>query len=187
MKILAIADRPPRSPLQETVQREQPDMIVTLGDLELSQLKGLGSITDIPKLGVYGNHCSGNYFGELGIENMHLKTREVNGVVFGGFEGSIRYKQGDAPMYTEEEATELLKDFPYVDVMLAHSPPRGMHDEDDPAHQGFEALREYILKQQPKYFLHGHTYVSTGIREDMLGNTKVIHVYADQILTLDVE
>jgi Icc-related predicted phosphoesterase len=71
-------------------------------------------------------------------------------------------------------------------VMLAHSPPRGMHDEDDPAHKGFEALREYIFRKKPKYLLHGHTYVSTGIREDMLDATKVIHVYADQILNLDL-
>ncbi len=186
MKILAIADRPPRSPLGETVSRELPEIIITLGDLSMHDLRGLGAISNIPKIGVYGNHCSGNYFGDLGVENMHLKTKEINGVTFGGFEGSIRYKSGGAPMYTEEEASELLKNFPYVDVMIAHSPPRGTHDEPDPAHQGLSALRDYILREKPKYFLHGHTYVSQGTQETVLGETTVIHVYADQVLTLQV-
>jgi hypothetical protein len=186
MKILAIADRPPRSLLGETVERESPEVIVTLGDFSMHDLRGIEAISDIPKIGVYGNHCSGNYFDDLGIENMHLKTKKIGGLIFGGFEGSIRYKSGDAPMYTEVEASELLKDFPYVDVMIAHSPPRGTHDEPDPAHQGLSALRDYILRQKPKYFLHGHTYVSQGTQETILGSTKVIHVYADQILALEV-
>ncbi|MDB4992112.1 MAG: metallophosphoesterase [Parcubacteria group bacterium] len=184
MKILAIADRPPRTPIRETINEQHPQIIITLGDLDMYDLRGLDDIRDIPKIGVYGNHCSGTYFPDYGIENMHLKTKEIDGVLFGGFEGSIRYKKGDAPMYTEEEASELLKDFPYVDVMLAHSPPKGIHDEDDPAHQGLQALRDYVERMQPKYFLHGHTYVSEGTQEDLLGNTKVVHVYADQILDL---
>ena len=186
MKVLAIADRPPRTPLPETIERERPDLIVTLGDLDMYALRGLDTVTDVPKLGVYGNHCSGNYFPEFGIGNMHHATKEVQGVVFGGFEGSIRYKAGDSPMYTEEEATALLADFPYVDVLLTHSPPRGVHDESDPAHQGFEALRDYVLRVQPTYLLHGHTYTSLGTQESLLGRTKIVHVYADQILELDV-
>ncbi len=186
MKILAIADRPPTTPVRDTVDREQPHLIITLGDLDGYDLRGLDAITTIPKIGVYGNHCSGNYFDDFGIENMHLATKEIDGILFGGFEGSIRYKKGDAPMYTEEEAGNLLTGFPYVDIMIAHSPPKGIHDEDDPAHQGLQALREYVERVQPKYFLHGHTYVSTGLKEDMLGATKVVHVYADQILNLDV-
>lgn len=184
MKIIAISDRPPRTPIVETVERERPDLIVTLGDFDMYDLRGLERITAIPKIGVYGNHCSGNYFGDFGIENMHLQTKEINGILFGAFEGSIRYKQGNAPMYTEEEAAELLKNFPYVDVVLAHSPPRGLHDEDDPAHKGLEALRDYVIRQKPKYYLHGHTYVSTGTQADILNDTTVIHVYADQVLDL---
>jgi hypothetical protein len=186
MKILVIADRPPTKPIGETVRDEQPDLIITLGDLELSDLQGLDLITNIPKIGVYGNHCSGNYFNDFGIEDMHLKIKEIGGVVFGGFEGSVRYKNGDAPMYTQQEAAELLKDFPHVDVMLAHSPVRGLHDENDPAHQGFDALRTYVTEKKPKYYLHGHTYVSSSTKVDVLESTQVVHVYADQVMVLDV-
>jgi len=187
MKILAIADRPPQRSILETVAEERPEIIITLGDLDFFSLRDLEQIHDIPKIGVYGNHCSGKYMGPLGIENMHLETKEVGGILFGGFEGSIRYKTTpEALMYTDEEATRLLKNFPRVDVMIAHSPPKGLHDEDDPAHFGIEALRTYIEEHHPKYFLHGHTYVSASTLESMLGETKVVHVFADQVLDLAI-
>jgi Icc-related predicted phosphoesterase len=187
MKILAIADRPPQHSVKERVERERPDVICTLGDLNGIDLHELANISNIPKIGVYGNHCSGAYFDELGIENLHLKTKEIGGVLFGGFQGSVRYKQDpSAVMYTDEEAQELLKDFPYADILITHSPPRGVHDEDDPAHRGLKALRDYVLAKQPKYLIHGHTYVSDSTKETLLDSTKIVHVYADQILELNL-
>ncbi len=50
---------------------------------------------------------------------MHLQTFEYKGLIFGGFEGSHKYKEDEyAKMYTQEQAKELLKDFPYVDVFF---------------------------------------------------------------------
>jgi len=119
MKILAIADRPPRKGLKELVEKEEIDIICTLGDLGYFELVELNSIPNIPKIGVYGNHCSGNYFNDFGIHDMHLKTFEFKGLTFGGFEGSHKYKEDPyAKMYTQEEADLLLLDFPHVDVML---------------------------------------------------------------------
>jgi len=105
-------------------------LICTLGDLDYFSLQELEKVTNIPKIGVYGNHCSGNYFDSLGIHNLHLNTFKHTRLVFGGFEGSICYKESAyAKMYTQEEAEEMLKDFPAVDVILAHSPPYGINDE----------------------------------------------------------
>ncbi|BCX14149.1 MAG: serine/threonine protein phosphatase [Candidatus Dojkabacteria bacterium] len=186
MKILAIADRPPLRSIKEIVSESNVDLICTLGDLELLQIKELADITHIPKLGVYGNHCSGRYFEDLGILNLHLKTFEYNGFKFGGFEGSHRYKESsDAKMYTQEEATHLLQNFPYVDVMISHSPPFGINDESQSlSHQGFIALRDYIKKQQPKYFLHGHTYPSEENVVTKFENTNIIYVYADKVIEI---
>ncbi|MEI6490743.1 MAG: metallophosphoesterase [bacterium] len=184
MKILAIADRPPRKGLKELVEKEGVDLIVTLGDLEYLQLVELNNI-NLPKLGVYGNHCSGNYFNDLNIKNMHLQTFEFGGLIFGGFEGSNKYKDDEyAKMYTQEQAKELLKDFPYVDVFLSHSPPKGINDEDDTAHVGFEALRTYIEEKKPKYFFHGHTYPKKGEEVTKLGDTEIIYVQGDRIVNL---
>ena len=186
MRILAIADRPPREKIQSILRENSIELICTLGDLDQFSLAELANITNIPKLGVYGNHDSGMYFEPLGITNMHLKTFEFGGLVFGGFEGCVRYKNDPyAKMYTQEEAGELLKDFPRVDVMLVHCPPYGINDEpEELAHQGYKALREYVEQRKPKYLLHGHTYPTAENVTTRLGETEIIYVYEDKIIDL---
>lgn len=186
MKILAIADRQSRTNILELINNNNIDLFCSLGDLEYFSLQELQQVNHIPKIGIYGNHCSGQYFEPLGITNLHLRTFEYLGLTFGGFEGSIRYKESNyAKMYTQNEATQLLENFPYVDVLISHSPPYGINDEpDSQTHQGFVALRKYIEEKQPRYFLHGHTYPSEEeIVEEYL-KTKIIYIYQDQILNL---
>jgi hypothetical protein len=183
--ILAIADRPPKTSIPEILNTNPIDVVITLGDLDLVQIIELAHITSIPKLGVYGNHCSGNYFADLGIKNMHLQTFEHKGLIFGGFEGSVRYKNDPyAKMYTQEEAEVLLKNLPYVDVLICHSPPFGINDESDPAHQGFKSLRKYIEEKKPKYLLHGHTYPTEHTLITKFLDTEIIYVHADKIISL---
>ncbi len=186
MKILAIADRPPREKVEVILSKNPIDIIITLGDLEQTELAGLENVTNLPKLGVYGNHCSGMYFEPLSITNMHLKTFEFGGLIFGGFEGCVRYKKNPyTKMYTQEEASELLKDFPYVDVMLVHCPPFGVNDEpDEVAHQGYKALRTYVEEMKPKYLLHGHTYPTDGTMVTKLGDTQILYVHQDKLIEL---
>lgn len=186
MKILAISDRPPREKIGAILERSPVDLICTLGDLQQSELSGFESMTNIPKLGVYCNHDSGMYFEPLGITNMHLKIFEFNGLTFGGFEGCVRYKNDPyAKMYTQEEAVEMLKDFPRVDVMLVHCPPYGINDEpDEVAHQGYRALRTYLEEKKPRYLLHGHTYPTEQTMITRLGDTEIIYVYQDKLIEL---
>lgn len=187
MNILAIADRPPRRSIKETLAEQKIDLIVTLGDLEFSEIRELRDVTNIPKLGVYGNHCSGMYFDELGIKNMHLQTFEFGGLTFGGFEGCVRYKESKyAPMYTQEEASALLANFPHVDVMLVHCPPYGINDDiTDPAHTGYKGLLEYLATQEPKYLFHGHTYPSYDTLVKKWQNTTIEYVYQERIIVLE--
>ncbi|MBY0538315.1 metallophosphoesterase [Patescibacteria group bacterium] len=185
MKILAIADRPPKKAISEIVLEEKIDLIITLGDLEYTEIAELEYIKDIPKIGVYGNHSTPGYMELLGITNLHLATTEINRVTFGGFEGSHKYKKDEfAKMYTQDEALGLMSEFPYVDVFIAHSPPAGINDEDDPAHQGLLALRQYLDRNKPRYFLHGHTYPTQANIVTEYNGTQIIYVTADQVMTL---
>ena len=186
MRILAIADRPPRRLIRDIIAETPVDLIVTLGDLESQDLRGLDMITNIPKLGVYGNHCSGNYFDGLGITNMHLNTFTHKGITFGGFEGCVRYKESAyAIMYTQEEADALLKNFPRVDVILAHCPPLGVNDDQtDIAHTGYRALATYIEEMNPGYLFHGHTYPKENELVKKYLNTKIVYVYQDAIIEI---
>lgn len=186
MKILAIADKKPKESIASILEINNVDLICTLGDLDQYSISELASINHIPKIGVYGNHCSGTYFEPLGITNMHLKTFEYGGLVFGGFEGCVRYKDDPyAKMYTQEEAVVLLKDFPRVDVMLVHCPPYGVNDEPgELAHQGYKALRDYIEQKKPKYLLHGHTYPMADTLVRRHADTEIIYVQKDKLIDL---
>lgn len=184
MHILAIADRPPEKPMKEILAEHTIDVVVTLGDLEMSQIRSLENV-DLPKLGVYGNHCSGMYMPELGIENMHMKIKEIQGVVFGGFEGCVKYKESSAKMYTQEEASAMLSVLPKVDIMLVHCPPYGVNDDPtEISHTGYVGLREYVEREKPKYLFHGHTYPKENELVTLLGNTKIIYIFGSKIIEI---
>lgn len=185
MRILVMADRAPDKRIQDILAESQINLIVTLGDLELSQIRDLENVTNIPKIGVYGNHCSGMYMPGLGIENMHLATKTIGGITFGGFEGCVRYKQSSAPMYTQEEASVLLSAFPHVDVMLVHCPPSGVNDDQtDIAHTGFIGLREYVEREKPAYLFHGHTYPTVNELVTQFGETKIEYVFGNRVIEI---
>jgi len=184
MRILAIADRPPLRPIKDILAEESIDVIVTLGDLDMNDIGYLELVPNIPKLGVYGNHCSGSYMESFGIVNMHMQTREIGGLMFGGFEGCVRYKQSPyAKMYTQEEAIEKLRGFPRVDIMLTHCPPFGVNDDvSDIAHTGYEGLRDYVLEKKPRALFHGHTYPAEP--QTLFGETRIEYVYGHKVIEI---
>lgn len=188
MKILAISDRPPTTSIKEILEREGDiELIFTLWDFDYSDLRELADINHIPKLWVYGNHCSGNYFDDLWIVNMHLHTYEYKWVTFWWFQWCVRYKPNpDAIMCTQEEANILMMDFPKVDIFLSHCPPRWVNDEDDITHQWFDTLREYIQIQTPKYFFHGHTLPEWDTLVTLFWETNIVYVYADKVIEISI-
>lgn len=185
MKTLVIADRDPGIDIANTVEQHNIQLVITLGDLTREDLLGLVSVTHIPKIGVYGNHDSGNYMPELGIWDLHLKIWQYSGLTFGGFQGCVRYKENpDAIMCTQDEATELLRGFPKVDVFISHCPPRGINDEEEIAHQGFNALRDYIENAKPQILLHGHTYPTEETLVRQHGATRIEYVYKYKVVDI---
>ena len=65
-----------------------------------------------------------------------------------------------------------------VDIVITHAPPRGLGDREDPAHMGFEALRDLIDRWPPSYLLHGHVhlrYDHSLPREQVYGGTRIIN------------
>lgn len=185
MNVLAVADRNPHINYDEVIRDNRIELVITLGDLTREDLLPLQQITHIPKIGVYGNHDSGTYMDELGIWDMHLKIWEFGGLKFGGFQGCVRYKADPtAIMCTQEEANAMMQIMPAVDVFMSHCPPRGINDEDEIAHQGFDALRTYIDTYQPAVLLHGHTYPTEETVVRLHGKTRIEYVFGYKLLNL---
>ncbi len=180
MKCLLLADRPASEEKLELLLNQNPDVIFYLGDLEISDIKAINDYPKIPKFGVYGNHES-NTLGDLQIQNLHLQKTKIDDFTIIGFEGCLKYKDhSHRNLYTQFQASELIANLPPANIVIAHAPPYGTHDDiDDPSHTGFQGWHDYIERHRPKYFFHGHTYPcdtseSNTLKETLVKDTRVI-------------
>jgi Icc-related predicted phosphoesterase len=121
---------------------------------------------------------------------------ERDGVLFAGLEGSIRYKPGESFQYTEQQMAwkawrmtpTLLRNRVrygrYVDILITHSPPRGIHDGDDLAHRGFETFIGFMDRFKPRFLLHGHKHVyGTEPTSTRYAETEVINVCPYRVIS----
>ena len=183
MRILALADELPPADPAELVAANGPEAVLTLGDLEPSSIAPLSGV-DLPRLGVHGNHDGVGDLKQLGITDIHLERARIGGWTFAGFEGCVRYSEGPH-QYTQDEARRLAEHLPAADVLVCHCPPWGINDEpDDPAHAGFQALREWVERHEPLYVLHGHTTPDPRTRVNRLGGTRVVWVRGARVVEL---
>jgi Icc-related predicted phosphoesterase len=185
MKTLVLADRRPQIDIRQTAINENAELISSLRDFAREDLSPLADIHNIPKIGIYCNHDSGQYMEELGIMNLHQMIWHYQGKSFAGLQGCVRYKANPyAIMYTQEEVYDILADYPQVDIFITHCPPRGINDEDEIAHQGFDALLQYIDQKPPQVLLHGHTYPEEHNLIRQHGPTRIEYVYGYRIIEL---
>jgi Icc-related predicted phosphoesterase len=189
MRVLALADRPFHADVARLVSNYDVDAIVTLGDLQPSWLESLDKCCQ-PKLGVYGNHDDEPYMTYFGIDNVHLNQICLDdGTTFAGFEGCVSYRRSGigrvGPSYTQRQARKLVRKLPRADVLLCHCPPRGVNDDpEDPAHIGWDALRDWVDKYQPRWLLHGHVHPRPGSILERIGDTRVVYVNGAKVLNL---
>ena len=118
---------------------------------------------------------------------------EYEGIRFLGLGGSNRYKPGDN-QYTQKEMTKRVKKLWWklkrnkgFDVLVTHSPAKGLHDGEDICHTGFDVFNRLIEQYRPKYFVHGHVHMSYGrqfVRLDKVGETTVINAYEKYIVEI---
>lgn len=133
------------------------DVIFALGDMsERDQLLLKQYYIGTPKYALLGNH---DYYGQLeetGLSDISGKVTVINGVSFTGIHGSIKYKDTDAPMLTDEESVKIAETLPRCDVLLSHD--KAKKTEDVGSHSGLDGITWYLLNQQPAYHFHGHIH-----------------------------
>jgi hypothetical protein len=112
-------------------------------------------------------------------------------LLLAGLGGSMRYNNDSLHQYTEGEMFgRMVKLAPrlflnrlrygrYLDILVTHSPPRGIHDDTDLAHTGFTVFRSFMDWFRPRLLLHGHSHV---YRADVVTSTRykqtqVLNVY----------
>ena len=75
----------------------------------------------------------------------------------------------------------------FLDILLTHAPPRGIHDGQDRCHWGFRSFLWFMRVFRPRYLVHGHThlYSPDAVRATRYAETTVLNAY-DHVV-LDVE
>lgn len=200
----------------ESLERIEPDVVVSCGDLPFDYLEYLITRLCVPVLYVPGNHdpdlrARGEPVyppgpqleafedppGPGGGTNVDGRIVEVKGLRVAGLGGSIRYKDGPN-QYTQTQmrrrARRLRRRAAWwrvrggvaVDVLVTHAPPRGLGDDDDPAHVGIEALEPLVRRLAPRLLLHGHVHPYGVEQPDRtIGSTRIVNVVPSKILELE--
>ena len=170
MHILAISDEPsPR--LWGDLCREAlrgVDLILSAGDLPAKYLSFLTCFTSAPIVYIPGNHDD-RYDREPpeGCLCADGKVVLVKGVRILGLGGSLRYRPDGIHMYSEKEMAgriaslrRMLRATGGFDILLTHAPLRGLGDQEDLPHRGFECFGPLLDRYQPLVMVHGHVHQS---------------------------
>jgi len=206
VKILAVSD--------EVVERlyslcsgghfQDVELILGCGDLPYPYLENLVSFLNVPLFYIPGNHDPAlNLRDPLtyaqGGSNLDLKLVRHKKFLIGGFGGSIRYRPDGTNQYTQAESyfrvftfipRLILNKMNYgraLDILITHSPPFGIHDEETQAHQGLKAINWLIRMAKPRYHFHGHTHFqrrNLSPSETTLGETKVINIFPYKVIDI---
>lgn len=204
MKILAVSD--------EVVERlyslcqnghfNDIELIVGCGDLPYQYLENILSFLNVPLLYVPGNHDPDHApenpksYVEGGL-NLDRKLVRFKTFLIGGLGGCIQYRPGGTNQYTQSEAyRRVFSMIPrmllnrayygrYMDILITHSPPFGIHDDDTRAHQGLKAVNWLIRVAKPRCHLHGHTHFyrrNLAEFETLHRGTKIINVHPYKVV-----
>ena len=112
-----------------------------------------------------------------GVHVLHGDGVAIEGVNFFGLGGGVPVTPFGSWSFdfSEEEAAELLKDFPVEGVLISHSPPKGCLDVDGGGtSRGSTTVRDLITSKKPALVVCGHIHASWG-RIEKIGNTSVIN------------
>ena len=186
------------------------NLVLSAGDLPMDYLDFIISSLNKPLFFVFGNHHTDKmkYFRrtltpvytaeeEFPCGAVHLGSRvsiEEN-LILAGLGGSMRYNRG-ANQYTDFGMFfEVVKLIPrllwnrffygrFVDILLTHAPPRGVHDKSDKCHLGFKIFLWFMKVFEPKYLVHGHIhlYDLSEVRCTLWRKTTVINAYGHYVI-----
>ncbi|MDR0400586.1 MAG: metallophosphoesterase [Treponema sp.] len=218
MKILCISDQIDPLVYSNGIKERFSDveMILCAGDLPLDYLDFIVSSLNKPLLFVFGNHNLEHleYYrprgepytvGESAYQGsgaVHVGSRVVvqEGLIIAGLGGSMRYNRGENQFTEIQMMAEIFKLIPrllinrlfrgrYVDILLTHASPKGIHDKEDRCHWGFNAFLWFMRTFKPKYLIHGHIhlYSLSDIRVSHYEGTQVINAYSHYVIDTSSE
>jgi uncharacterized protein len=183
MKILIISDKIIEHIYSNTIldRFKDIDFVISCGDLPDYYLEFIVSTLNKPLFYVMGNHDRNKVYNEsnlfhdkedspAGCINLDGKIIEYKNITLMGLEGSMKYC-GNKYQYTDAQMQRKINKIvpgllfnkifknKHLDILVTHSPPFKIHDQEDLCHRGFKSFIGFIKKYKPKYLIHGHIHI----------------------------
>ncbi|MBO6603345.1 MAG: metallophosphoesterase family protein [Roseicyclus sp.] len=184
MKILAFSDLHLDIAARDAILAAAPEADVIIGAGDFAQRReGLESfMTGLSAIDGKAIYVAGNNetVAELKAATvapvLHGDAVDRDGITFAGIGCAVPplppLPWGSADL-TEDEARALLDRIPHADVLISHSPPKGVADTHSRGGQiGSVAVREAAERLQPGLLLCGHVHDCWGV-SGMIGVTRV--------------
>ncbi len=208
MRILAISDKVVPALYNPEVRQivGSIDLVLSCGDLPNYYIDYVASMLGVRCLMVHGNHAAGQEFidpWDLDAPPRHpmdidLRVVHEKGLLLAGLDGCIRYNRNPRFQYTQSQmwrrALRLAPQLLWnrlthgraLDILVTHSPPAGIHDGPDRAHQGFDAFLWLMRAFKPRYLLHGHKHVyrNDEVTSTPYHATTVMNVYPWRVIEI---
>jgi len=217
LKILCISDQIDPQVYSPAIRDRfaDVDFVLSAGDLPLDYLDFIISSLNKPLFFVFGNHHiedlkhykrivdlqsiqeERDYYG-CGAVHLGSKVKIEGKFILAGLGGSMRYNNGANQFTDFEMFFEIAKIIPrllwnrlfhgrFLDILLTHAPPKGIHDKNDKCHWGFKTYLWFMKVFKPKYLVHGHIhlYDLCDIRCTKWRDTMVVNAYSHYIINLD--
>jgi Icc-related predicted phosphoesterase len=208
-KLLCLSDVEVPAVYNSRIRERFPglDAVISCGDLPWAYLEFVVSMLDLPLYYVQGNHVFDieddegevrhHPYGAVNLHRQVIYDPQLD-LILAGIEGSLRYNWRGY-QYTQRQMWQMvfglvpqllfnkMRYGRYLDILVTHAAPTGIHDEDDPAHRGVDAFRWLIENFSPKLHLHGHIHLYNPLKahETMHGHTRVINCYGHREISLD--
>ena len=214
MKILCISDQIDPLVYSPHIKERfaDVDLILSAGDLPMDYLDFIISNLNKPLFFVFGNHHTNelrhykrvwddpfvrNDMEFLGCGAVYLgtKVKTEGKFILAGLGGSMRYNDGVNQFSDFQMFIEVAKLIPgllwnrifrgrFLDILLTHAPPQGIHDRKDKCHWGFKTYLWFMKVFKPKYLVHGHIhlYDLSDVRCTKWENTTVINAYSHYVI-----
>ncbi len=138
-----------------------------------------------------------NYYGSTYIGSTLVRDKKT-GLLLMGLGGSYTYNNGKNQYSDSQMYRKILGHIPkliyyriryhrWIDIVVTHAPPFGIHDKEDRCHRGFKAFLWLMRVFKPAYLVHGHVHLLdlNEKREGLYHETRVVNVFKSHVLEID--
>jgi len=197
MKLLCVSDQMDPLVYSDSIKQRfvDVDLILSAGDLPKDYLEFIAWTLNKPLLFVFGNDHIRESPCRKTSAHVDSKVRREEGLIIAGLGGCMKHNRGKNQFTDFQMYMKMLALLPslflnrvfhgrFLDVLLTHASPLGIHDKDNACYRGFKSFLWFMRVFKPRYLVHGHIhlYGASDVRTTKYFDTLVINAHSHCII-----